>query len=123
MIEYRQHQLTLIQTPTESMVDFTSSLEILHIISPETETLPTPPWFLDDLSEDSPPNPPNSPIHFPTEILHPTTTGTPQCFDIWFMLSEPSQTPSINHPTSLSEGDNATVTVTEVNPLDPLYSC
>jgi hypothetical protein len=60
IIEYRQRQLTLIQTPappTESMVDLTSSLEILHIISPEPEALPIPPWFLDDLSEDLPPNP------------------------------------------------------------------
>jgi hypothetical protein len=39
------------------------------------------------------------------------------------MSSEPSQSPSINSPTSLSEGDNATVTVTEVTPLNPLYSC
>jgi hypothetical protein len=38
------------------------------------------------------------------------------------MSSEPSQFPSINPPTSLSEGDNATVKVTEVTPLDPLYS-
>jgi hypothetical protein len=94
IIEYRQCQLTLIQTPTpptKSMVDLTSSLEILHIISPKPEALPTPPWFLDDLSKDSPPNPPNSPIHFPMDILHPTTTSTPQYFDIWFMSSEPSQ--------------------------------
>jgi hypothetical protein len=42
IIEYRQHQSTLVQTPaptTESMVDLTSSLEILHIISPEPEAL------------------------------------------------------------------------------------
>jgi hypothetical protein len=65
IIEYRQHQLTLIQTPappTESMIDLTSSLEILHIISPEPEALPMTPWFLDDLSEDSPPNPPILPF-------------------------------------------------------------
>jgi hypothetical protein len=46
IIEYRQCQLTLIQTPmppTELMVDVTSSLEILHIISPEPGALPTPP--------------------------------------------------------------------------------
>jgi hypothetical protein len=66
IIEYRQCQLTLIQTPTESMVDLTSSLEILHIISPEPKALMMPPWFFDDLSEDSPPNPPNYPIHFHT---------------------------------------------------------
>jgi hypothetical protein len=59
------------------MVDLTTPLEILHIISPEPKALPIPPWFLDDLSEDLLPNPPNSPIHFPTKILHPTTTGTP----------------------------------------------
>jgi hypothetical protein len=37
------------------MVNLTSSLEILHIISPEPEALPIPPWFLNDLSEDLPP--------------------------------------------------------------------
>jgi hypothetical protein len=77
ILEYRQCQLTLLQRPTESIVDLTSSLEILHVISPEPKALPTPPWFLDDLSEDSPPNPPKSLAHFPTEILHPTSTGTP----------------------------------------------
>jgi hypothetical protein len=55
IIEYRQCQLTLIQTPAESTVDLTSSLEIIHIISPKPEALPTPLWFLDDLSKDSPP--------------------------------------------------------------------
>jgi hypothetical protein len=92
VIEYRQCQMALIQTPAppiESMVDLTSPLEVLHIIYPEPKALPIPLWFLDDLSEDLPPNPPNSPLHFPTEILHPTTTGTPQYFDIWFMLSKP----------------------------------
>jgi hypothetical protein len=38
------------------------------------------------------------------------------------MSSEPSQSPSINPPTSLSEGDNATVIVTKITPHDPLYS-
>jgi hypothetical protein len=38
------------------------------------------------------------------------------------MSSEPSQSPSINPPTSLLEGDNATVTVTKITPLNPLYS-
>jgi hypothetical protein len=65
IIEYKQHQLTLIQTPTKSMVDLTSSLEILHIISLEPEALPTPPWFLDDLSKDSPPNTPQFSHSFP----------------------------------------------------------
>ena len=122
IIEYRQCQLTLIQTPTESMVHLTSSLEILHIISPEPEALPTPPWFLDDLSEDSPPNPPNSPIHFPTKILHPTTTGTPHYFDIWFMSSEPSQSHYVIPLASSSPRDSQTTTVTDITLYDPLYS-
>jgi hypothetical protein len=42
IIEYRQCQLTLLQRPTELMVDLTSSLEILHLISPEPEALPMP---------------------------------------------------------------------------------
>jgi hypothetical protein len=60
IIEYRQRQMTLIQTPmppTESMVDLTSSLEILHIIPPKLEALPIPLWFLDELYKDLPPNP------------------------------------------------------------------
>jgi hypothetical protein len=117
--------MTLIQTPappTESMINLTSSLEILHIISPEPEALPIPPWFLDDLYEDLPPNPPNSPVHFPTEILHPTTTGTPQYLDIWFMSSEPSQSHCVIPPASSSPKDNHTVTVTDITLYDPLYS-
>jgi hypothetical protein len=39
------------------------------------------------------------------------------------MSSEPSQSPSINPPTSLSEEDNVIVKVTGITPLDPLYSC
>jgi hypothetical protein len=122
IIEYRQRQLTLIQTPTKSMVDLTSSLEILHSISPEPEALPTTPYFLDDLSKDSPPNPPNSPIHFPTEILHPTTTGTPQYFDIWFMSSEPSQFHYIIPPASSSPGGSHMAIIIDITPYDPLYS-
>jgi hypothetical protein len=76
IIEYRQRQLTLLHRSIESIVDLTSSLEVLRVISPEPEALPMSPWFLDDLSKDSPPNPPNSPAHFPMEILYPTTTGT-----------------------------------------------
>jgi hypothetical protein len=126
IIEYRQHQVTLIQTPApciELMINLTSSLEILHIISPIPEALPMPLWFLDYLSEDAPPNPPNSPIHFPTEILHPPTTITPQYFDIWFMSSEPSQSHCIVPPASSSPEDNHTTTVTDITLLDPLYSC
>jgi hypothetical protein len=123
IIEYRQRQLTLIQRPTKSMVDLTSSLEILHLISPKPEALPTPSWFLDDLSEDSPPNPPNSPAHFPTEILHQTTMGTPQYFDIWFMSSKPSQFPCIVPPASSSPRGSHTTAVTDITLHDPFYSC
>jgi hypothetical protein len=80
IIEYKKHQVTLIQTPalpTKSMINPTPSPKILHIISPEPEALPTPPWFLDDLYKDLPPNPPNSPIHFPMKILRPTTIYNP----------------------------------------------
>jgi hypothetical protein len=76
IIEYRQRQMVLIQNPTppltELVINLTPSPEVLHITSPEPEALPTPPWFLDDLYEDLPPNPPNSPVHFPMEILRPT---------------------------------------------------
>jgi hypothetical protein len=78
-----------------------------------------PPWFLDDVSEDLPRNPPNSPTHSPTETLHPTTTGTPQYLNIWFMSSEPSPSPSIT-PSVSSVGGNHTIT--EITPHDPLYS-
>jgi hypothetical protein len=90
IIEYRQRQLALLQQPAEAVIDLTSSLENLHVISPELEALPTPPWFLDDVSEDFTRNPPNSPAHFSTETIHPTTTDTPQYLNIWFMSSEPS---------------------------------
>ena len=59
--------MTLIQSPAppiESMINLTPSLEILHIIFPEPKALPIPPWFLDELYEDLPPNPPNSPHKF-----------------------------------------------------------
>jgi hypothetical protein len=123
IIEYRQRQLTLLQRPIESIVDLTLSLEVLHVISPEPEALPMPPWFLDDLSEDSPPNPPNSPTHFPTEILHPTTTGTPQYFNIWFTTSEPSPSPCIIPPAYSSLGGSHMTTITDITLHDPLYSC
>jgi hypothetical protein len=102
------------------IINITSPSEALHIISPEPEALPMPPWFLDDLSEDSPPNPPNSPVHSTMGIVHPTTTGTPQYFNIWFMSSEPSPSPNIV-PHASSPGGNHTTPVTEITPHDPLY--
>jgi hypothetical protein len=117
--------MTPIQTPVppiESMTNLTSSLETLHIISPKPEALPIPLWLLDDLYEDLPPNPPNSPIHFPMEILHPTTTGTLQYLDIWFMSSEPSQSHCVIPPTFSSPKDKHMVTVTDITLLGPLYS-
>jgi hypothetical protein len=119
IIEYRQRQLALLHQPAEAVVDLTSPLANLHVISPEPEALPMPPWFLDDVSEDLPRNPPNSPAHSSTETLHPTTTGTPQYLNIWFMTSEPSPSPSDTPSVSSAGG---THTVTEITPHDPLYS-
>jgi hypothetical protein len=119
ILAYRQRQLSLRHQPTEVIIDITSPLEDFHVISPELEALPTPPWFLDGVSEDLPHNPPNSPVHSPVDTIHPTTTGTPQCFNIWLMTSEPSPSPSIT-PSISSTGSNHTVT--EITPHDPLYS-
>jgi hypothetical protein len=68
ILEYRQRQLALLHQPAEAIIDITSSLEDLHVISPEPEALPTPPWFLNDVSEDLPRNPPygHSPNFFKT---------------------------------------------------------
>jgi hypothetical protein len=79
-----------------------------------------PPWFLDDVSEDLLRNPPNSPAHSPMETVHPTTMGTSQYLNIWFMSSEPSLPPDLAPPASLSGGNH---TVTEITPHNPLYSC
>ena len=126
IIEYKRHQLALIQYPkpplAESVINPTPSPEVLHIISPDPKALPTPPWFLDDLYEDFPPNPPNSPIHLPVEILHPTNIFNPNYLDIWFMSRKRSQSPCITLPTSSPPKDNYVVIVTNVVPLDPLYS-
>jgi hypothetical protein len=119
ILEYRQCQLTLHHQPKEAIIDISSPLEDLHVISSKLEALPMPPWFLDDVSEDLPRNPPKSPAHSPTETLHPTTMGTPQYFNIWFMSSEPSSSPNIS-PSASSSGGN--YTITEITPHDPLYS-
>jgi hypothetical protein len=104
IIEYQHRQMALRPQPTPEVIDLTSPSVDLHIISPEPEALPTPPWFLDELSEDLPRNPPNYPTHSSTETRHPTTTGSPQYLNIWFMSSEPSSTstpsvPSVGAPT------------------------
>jgi hypothetical protein len=101
IIEYKHRQLTLIQNhtpslPIEPVNTLTPSIDMVHVFSPEPEALPTPPWFLDDFYEEIPPNPPNSPIYFPTKILHPTTFFNPQYLDIWFMSSETSLPPDNN---------------------------
>jgi hypothetical protein len=119
ILAYRQRQVAIHHQPAEAIIDITSPFEDLHVISPEPEALPTPPWFFDNVSEDFPRNPPNSPAHPPTEILHPTTTGTPQYLNIWFMSSEPSLSPS-DTPSVSSAGGNPTIT--EITPHDPLYS-
>jgi hypothetical protein len=95
---------------------------VVHIFFSEPKALPTPPWFLYDLYEYFPPNTPNSPIHFPMEILRPTTIFNPQYLNIWFMSREPSQPPCITLSTSSPLKDNHMVTVTNVVPPDPLYS-
>jgi hypothetical protein len=119
IIEYRCRQLALRHQPAAEVIDLTSSLADLHVISPEPEALPTPPWFLDDVSADLPRNPPNSPAHSSTETLHPTTTGTPQSFNIWFMSSEQSPPPNVSSSVSTAGGNH---TITEITPHDPLYS-
>jgi hypothetical protein len=96
IIEYRRRQMALIQNPPTTSLPVMQvippipSPDTVHITSPKPELLPTPPWFMDRLSEDFPPNPPNSSVHFPQEILPPTTVYNPQCLDIWFMSSTPS---------------------------------
>jgi hypothetical protein len=86
IIEYRHRQMALRPQPAPEVIDLTSPSADPHIISPEPEALPTPPWFLDDLSEDLPRNPPNSPAHSSTETRHPTTTGSPQYLHICFYV-------------------------------------
>jgi hypothetical protein len=119
ILEYRKRQLALLHQLAEAIIDISSSLADLHVISLEPEALPTPPWLLNDISGDLPCNPPNSPTHSPMDTLHPTTMGTPQYFNIWFMSSEPSSSPSISPSTSPSGGNQ---TVTKFTPHDPLYS-
>jgi hypothetical protein len=71
IIEYKCHQMALIQNspnpslPMMQVIPHIPSPDTIHITSPKPESLPIPPWFMDRLSEDFPPNPPNSPIHFP----------------------------------------------------------
>jgi hypothetical protein len=117
IIEYQRRQLALRHHPVVEVIDLTSSLADLHVISPEPAVLPTPPWFLDDVSEDLPRNPPNSPAHSSTDTRHPTTTGTPKYLNIWFMLSEPS--PTMSSSVSIAGGNH---TITDITPHDPLYS-
>jgi hypothetical protein len=118
ILAYRQRQMARRQQPTEPIIDITSPPEDRRIISPEPEALPTPPWFLNDISEELPRNPPNSPVH--TETPHPTTTGTPQYFNIWLMSSEPSPS-SYTPPLATPAGGSHTST--EITHHDPLYSC
>ena len=128
IIEYKRRQVTLLQNHSTTSPHVTQvttpfpSLDIVHITSLEPESLPTPPWFMDRMSEDFPPNPPNSPIHFPQQILPPTTIYNPQYIDIWFMPSEPSQHSCDIPSTSSPLEENHTVTVTHVTSTDPLYS-
>jgi hypothetical protein len=119
ILVYRQRRLALHHQPTAAVIDLTSSLEALHVISPEPEALPIPTWFLDGTSEDLPCNPPNSLTHSPAEITHLTTTGTPQYFNICFMTSEPSPSARTSPLASPAGGNH---TRAEITPHDPLYS-
>jgi hypothetical protein len=100
----------------------TPSPYIFHIISPKPKALPTPPYLMDSLYEDFPPNPPNSLVHFPQEILHPTTIFNPQYLDIWFMSIMPLHRSCNTPSTSSASKDNHMVIVTNVTSPDPLYS-
>jgi hypothetical protein len=97
IVEYRRHQLTLIQnhlTIVPHMMQVTTpipSLDTIKITSPKPESLPTPPWLINRLSEDIPPNPVDSLVQFPQEILPPTKVYPLQYLEIWFMTSELSQ--------------------------------
>jgi hypothetical protein len=62
ILAYRQRQLSLRHQLTEVIINLTLPLEALQVISPEPEALPMPPWFLNDVSEDLPRNPPYSAI-------------------------------------------------------------
>jgi hypothetical protein len=53
------------------------------------------------------------------DTLHPTTTGTLQYFNIWFMSSEPSPSPNVAPSASPTGGNHS---ITEVTPPNPLYS-
>jgi hypothetical protein len=117
ILAYRQSQVALHHQPTEARIDITSPLEDCHVIAPEPEALPSPPCFLHKVAKDLPRNPPNSPVQMAT--LHPTTIGTPQYFNIWFMSSEPSPS-ARTPPLSFPAGGNHTST--EITHHDPLYS-
>jgi hypothetical protein len=77
---------------------------------------------MDRRSEDLPPNPPNSLVHFPQEILPAPTVHNPQCMNIWFMSNMPLHHIFDSPFTSSPPADNQTVTVTNVTSPDPLYS-
>jgi hypothetical protein len=121
--------MTLIQNPPNTsppmmqVIPHIPSPATVHITSLEPKSLPIPPWFVDKLSEDVPPNPPNSLIHFPQEILLPTTFYPPRCLDIWFMSSKPSHHGCDIPSTSSPLEDNLTMKVTHVTSKDPMYSC
>jgi hypothetical protein len=48
--------------------------------------------------------------------------GTPQYFNIWFMLIKPSPSPYVLPPTSSSPGGSHMTTITDITLHDPLYS-
>jgi hypothetical protein len=128
IIEYKHSQMALIQNPPTTslpviqVISPIPSPDTIPITSPKPESLPNPPWFMNRLSEDFPPNPPNSLIHFPQEILPSTIVYNLECLDIWFMSSAPSHHSGDTLSTSSSWEYSHTMTVTNVTSQDPLYS-
>jgi hypothetical protein len=121
IIEYRQRQWAIRHHPAE-VIHLPSPPADPHVISLQTEALPTPPWFLDDISEDLPRNPPNSPAHSSTETRHPTTTGTTQSLNIWFMSSESSPSPSITPSVSSTGASTLALRSLVMIPCTPVVS-
>jgi hypothetical protein len=121
-VAYRGRHSNPIQPHSTTSQRVFPSLDTVKITSFEPEALPTPPWFIDRLSKDIPPNPPNSPVHPPQEILPPTTVYHPQCLDIWFMSSKSSHHGCEIPPNSSPLEDNHTLEIPPLTSQDPLYS-
>jgi hypothetical protein len=72
MVAYQGRHSTSIQPNMITSPLVKHSPYIFNVPSPKPESLPIPPRFTVRLSKDIPPNPPNSLVTFPLEILPPT---------------------------------------------------